>query len=123
MSSCIAVKINQQDFPLKPSITYSGGIIMAKNDLYTGIINYPFIQSIIHTNHCIKIRTSTGNLVQVRYRMRFSQNRICRFGSIVSVPGNQYLSLKFKVKQTVSCSNPNGCINDTLLCCANWECG
>ena len=40
MSSCIAVKINQQDFPLKPSITYSGGIIMAKNDLYTGIINH-----------------------------------------------------------------------------------
>ena len=23
----------------------------------------------------------------------------------------------------MSCSNPNGCINDILLCCADWECG
>ena len=62
-------------------------------------------------------------LVQVRYRMRCSQNRICGFGSIVSGPGNQYLSLIFKVKQTMSCFNLNGCTNDTLLCCADWECG
>ena len=62
MSICIAVEIKQKDFPLKPSITYSGCIIMAKNDLYTGIINHSFIQSIIHANHCIKIRTSTSNL-------------------------------------------------------------
>ena len=62
-------------------------------------------------------------LVQVRYRMRCSQNRICGFGSIVSGPGYQYLSLIFKVKQTMSCFNPNDCTNDTLLCCADWECG
>ena len=62
-------------------------------------------------------------LVQVRYPMRCSQNRICGFGSIVSGPGYQYLSLIFKVKQTMSCFNPNDCTNDTLLCCADWECG
>ena len=62
-------------------------------------------------------------LVQVRCRIRSSQNRIYGSGSIVSGLFNQYLSLLFKVQQTMSGYNPHCCSNDTLLCCVDWDCG
>ena len=62
-------------------------------------------------------------LVQVRCRIRCSQNRIYGSGSIVSGLFNQYLSLLFKVQQTMSGYNPHCCSNDTLLCCVDWDCG
>ena len=56
-------------------------------------------------------------LVQVRCRIRCSQNRIYGSGSIVSCLVNQYLSLLFKVKQTMSGYNPHCCPpHSTVLC-------
>ena len=54
-SGCISVKINQQDFPLKPGWIYSECIILTKNDLssnFNKIYNFSHIKLVFISDDC-----------------------------------------------------------------------